>query len=132
MKYLTPFSIIEQKFKLKNKGSPNKISMTDDELIALIKQFLQAIPVDETWYCKSYPDVAEAIAEKSHVSATQHFVEHGYFEGRQPYEPEVDEGWYVETNPDVRAGVEAGLIKSPRAHFIEHGYDEGRRPTQQA
>jgi hypothetical protein len=128
MKYLPPFSVIEKKVASINEGCRNENGTTNDDLIDLIKHFLRAIPVDEIWYCKSYPDVAEAIAKKVHRSATEHFVEHGYFEGRQPYEPEVDEIWYVETNPDVKAGVEAGLIKSPKAHFIEHGYDEGRLP----
>lgn len=55
-------------------------------LIEVIRLFLSHIPVDETWYCSAYPDVAEAIRAGWVSSAAEHFIAAGYFEGRAPRE----------------------------------------------
>ncbi len=43
------------------------------------------IDVDETWYLKSYPDIAEAVRKSVFPSGTAHFYQAGYREGRFPY-----------------------------------------------
>jgi hypothetical protein len=96
----------------------------------MIKKLLQAVPVDESWYRRMYPDVAEAIDAGAYRNAKHHFVDYGYFEGRRPFEPEIDETWYLKNNPDIQKSVEDGTIASAARHFIEHGYDEGRLPIQ--
>jgi hypothetical protein len=45
--------------------------------------------VDEAWYLRTYPDVADGIKRGDHVSAADHFITNGYREGRQPIEPEA-------------------------------------------
>lgn len=56
----------------------------DSTLVTLIRVFLRAVPVDEAHYRREYPDVAEAVDAGTIESATQHYVEFGYFEGRSP------------------------------------------------
>jgi hypothetical protein len=79
-----------------------------ENLIRMIKLLLSAIEVDEAWYIKQYPDVSEAIAQGKIKSASQHFVDNGYFEGRLPFPIEVDETWYQKEYPDVAESVRKG------------------------
>ena len=39
---------------------------------------------DEAWYLTTYPDVAEAVRSGRAKSGYDHFIEHGYGEGRKP------------------------------------------------
>jgi hypothetical protein len=107
-----------------------KVDMTYDELLELVKTFLRAVPLDETWYRTTYPDVDEAIRSGAYRSARQHFVDHGYFEGRRPFELQVDEAWYLKTYPDVKGGVESGEVSSALDHYVRLGYEEGRKPAE--
>ena len=43
------------------------------------------IHVDETWYMRQYPDVAESVRRGILPSAQAHFDEDGYREGRLPF-----------------------------------------------
>ena len=69
-------------------------------------------------YLERYPDVVEA-----GVSPLQHYLEHGWREGRDPH-PYFANDWYLERNPDV---LESGA--SPLEHYLEHGWKEGRQPN---
>jgi GT2 family glycosyltransferase/SAM-dependent methyltransferase len=70
------------------------------------------------YYLNENPDVAEA-----GVSPFEHYLEHGWREGRNPH-PYFANDWYLHNNPDVaRAGV------NPLVHYVEHGWKEGRRPN---
>jgi len=130
MKYLVPFKKLKESIRVVSTGGQLKVDMNYDELVTIIKKLLAAVPVDEDFYRRSYPDVAEAIDAGTYRNAKHHFVDYGYFEGRRPFEPEVDESFYLKNNPDVEQGIEAGTIKSVAGHFAEHGYDEGRLPIQ--
>lgn len=52
--------------------------------LPLIRRFLLSVPVDTEWYLSTYGDVAEAVEEGVIQSARDHFIDAGYFEGRQP------------------------------------------------
>ncbi|MEM8664554.1 MAG: hypothetical protein AAGF49_10590 [Pseudomonadota bacterium] len=72
---------------------------------------------DAHFYRTRYTDVAT-----SGASALDHYIAHGWEEGRQPH-PLFDAAWYLEENTDVReAGVE------PLRHYMESGWSEERRP----
>lgn len=129
MKYLLPFGVLKDSIKLLSVKGQLKVDMTYDELLALVKKFLHAVPIDENWYRTTYPDVDEAIKAGAYRSARQHFVEHGYFEGRRPFELEIDEAYYMRRYPDIQDGVNQGLIASARDHFVQNGYEEGRVPA---
>src|ERR1700691_5088548 len=120
MKYLIPFAILRKELMNGSGG------LTDEQVIAAVRRMLPAVTVDETWYLTRYPDVAEAVRTGSRKSAQAHFVEDGYFEGRQPFAHELDEEWYLSTYNDIAQGIEAGEISSALEHYDQHGYHEGR------
>lgn len=102
-----------------------------DKLRALVRVLLDLVEIDEAWYKATYADVAQGIATGIFPSAKEHFIQHGYFEGRLPHDVEVDEAWYYEAYPDVAAAFEAGG-PSAKEHYLEHGYREGRSPVRPA
>ncbi len=78
----------------------------------------QVVPpelVDAPWYDFHNPDVAA-----SGISASDHYAQYGWHEGRDPNAYFSTVG-YLAANPDVRA---AGL--DPLTHFDEYGWKEGR------
>lgn len=129
MQYLVPFDAIKRDLHLLAAQGTVRVNITYDEFTAVIRKLLGAITVDENWYRATYRDVAEGIKSGVHPSAGQHFVEHGYFEGRLPYPIEVDETWYLNTYPDVADGIRNGEHLSATEHFITNGYREGRQPS---
>ncbi len=70
------------------------------------------------YYLERNPDVLQ-----SGMSPLQHYLDHGWREGRDPH-PYFANDWYLLQNPDV---VQAGL--NPLCHYLEHGWKEGRRPN---
>ena len=99
-----------------------------DDLLSALRLLLVSIDVNKDWYLERNPDVAQAIAAGEVESAKQHFVEHGYFEGRLPFPITVDERWYLSQNPDVAENIRNGVEESAQRHFELHGYGEGRLP----
>ncbi|TGE00144.1 hypothetical protein [Methylobacterium nonmethylotrophicum] len=94
----------------------------------ILQQMLQHVPVDEVWYLDRHRDVQEAVAAGAFASAKDHFVKHGYFEGKLPYAIPVDEAFYLDAYPDVREAIRTGAIASAQLHFLQSGYKEGRVP----
>jgi hypothetical protein len=129
MSCIPSFKVVRERLKIMKINGQNKIDMSYDEFVEVIKLLLRGIEFDERWYLSRYPDVAEAVNARVLKSGRHHFIEIGYFEGRRPCEFEVDEKWYLMTNPDVAERIGKSEIKSARQHFNEHGYDEGRLPS---
>lgn len=70
-------------------GAPDTAAVRTKQLptegvIAAIKCLVHWLPFDADWYAKTYPDVAQAVADGVFDSAHAHFIDHGYFEGRLP------------------------------------------------
>jgi hypothetical protein len=61
-------------------------------------------------------------------SAREHFINDGYFEGRQPFPLRVNERWYLMNNAGVADHIRQGKLESGQQHFDDHGYTEGRLP----
>lgn len=78
------------------------------------------------WYLSQNPDVAESVS-RGQITAEQHFLIHGRFEGRAPG-PLFDPQHYLVNNPDVAAAVQAGLM-SAIDHFLQFGASENREPV---
>jgi len=93
-----------------------------------MRSIIDKIKIDEKWYLSRYPDVAEAMGEEGPLSAAEHFIKHGYYENRMPYEIIVEEAWYLDQYPDVLIAVRNGDFASAQAHFEGVGYAEGRFP----
>ena len=127
---LVPFrSITERLPELQSCRPGDRASVAYEDLLEAFRMLLLCVEVDEAWYCRTYPDVAEALQAGAYRSARQHFLAHGYFEGRRPRELPVDETWYRRNYPDVAARIDEGDWDSGTDHFNQHGYAEGRSPV---
>ena len=129
MQYLTPFDIIKRDLHLLATQGSVRINITYDEFLRVVSRILAVVEVDEAWYVAAYPDVAAAISAGVHKTAKEHFILHGYFEGRLPYEIPVDEKWYLATYLDVAEAIKRGDHRSAAEHFRSNGYLEGRLPS---
>jgi hypothetical protein len=109
------------------KISDGNATLAIADLRKIIRMALKDVVVDENWYFKRYPKVGEA-AKQGMVTAAEHYVSHGYLEGRLPFRPEVDEEFYLRANPDIARAVKERVQKSGFDHFVLSGYLEGRRP----
>ncbi|GBQ83852.1 hypothetical protein AA0535_0352 [Asaia krungthepensis NRIC 0535] len=74
----------------------------------------EALYFDSTWYLAAYPDVGAC-----GMDAVEHFMTHGYLEGRDP-NGFFSVAEYIAANPDIP------LTINPFLHFIMHGAAEGR------
>lgn len=127
-RYLPPFEIVQGLLNLTSNRGKTKTDMTFDEAKDLIRRLISVVDVDEAFYLSRNPDVAEGVAQGSIRSAREHFINHGYFEGRMPYPINVNEEWYLQENADIADTVQSGEYASGQAHFDGPGYPEGRRP----
>lgn len=55
-----------------------------ENLKQALRLLIPFIPFDDAWYCRQYPDVANAVKCGVIASAHEHFVTYGFFEGRYP------------------------------------------------
>ena len=128
MKYVPPYESLRDHLKMTMiRGTPTP-NMTYDDIKKLISRLLWMVEVDEEWYLIRNPDIAEAVREGRAKSGRDHFVNNGYFEGRQPFPMTVDEEWYLSENPAVADAISEGRMQSAQQHFEQHGYREGRLP----
>jgi hypothetical protein len=128
MKYLLPFEILKSYMTVGVKDGEPDVSCSHDDFVTMIRRVLAGIEIDEAWYLDRYPDIADAIENGIVTSAQQHFVNDGYFEGRQPFPMHVNERWYLMNNTGVADFVRQGKMESGQRHFEENGYKEGRLP----
>jgi hypothetical protein len=66
------------------RARPDTMTVRPEVLLSMLKKFLRVVVVDEEGYRQAYPDVAAAIESGTIMSAREHFIETGYFEGRNP------------------------------------------------
>ncbi|HTW54499.1 MAG TPA: hypothetical protein VME45_21600 [Stellaceae bacterium] len=132
MEYITPFDVIKRDLKLTTRRGVVRVNITYEDFLSITRRLLAVAAVDEAWYCATYPDVAQAIVKGVYKSAKEHFVLHGYLEGRFPYDMTVDEAWYLRAYADVAEGVKRGDLSSATHHFKINGYREGRLPAAPA
>lgn len=128
MQYVPPFESIKQFLKFATIRGETVVSMKYEEAQQMIRALLSAFDVDEAWYLRQNPDVVAGVKDGSIRSAKEHFVDHGYFEGRPPFSVTIDEKWYLEQNPDVAETVKQGAYVSGQDHYDGPGYREGRLP----
>jgi hypothetical protein len=123
IKQLMPSLVIQGGFT-----PTSTVTCTLTDLRAVVQTALVSVEVDEQWYLQQYPDVREGIRDGTSISATEHYRNCGFFEGRLPARPDVDEEWYKATNADVAAGIREGRYRDATSHYITSGYLEGRQP----
>jgi hypothetical protein len=128
VKYLPPFDLIRRSVEISTVRGELRVSLSYDDFVSVLRLMISGIQVDEEWYLREYPDIAQAIRDGKVESARQHFIDDGFFEGRRPFPMDVDEGWYLQQYPDVAESVRSGVVGSAQQHFVEDGYREGRLP----
>ncbi|WP_162561150.1 hypothetical protein [Methylobacterium terrae] len=122
-------SRINKNLAIQRISDGNREYVIVDEIFSEIVRFaLKQIDFDENWYLDRYKDVGTAIKEGIFLNAKDHFVEHGYFEGRLPYRIPVDEKFYLLKYPDVMTAIRSGVCKNASEHFYIYGAQEGRLP----
>ena len=126
--YVTPYKTLLQQNGISD--SEELVTLTHDQLRHLLQRFLAYVPVDESWYLRTYPDIEQAVEAGVAKSAKEHFATNGYFEGRRPGPVVVDTDFYTKRYKDVAEGIEYGDIESAQAHFEHHGLLEGRLPHE--
>ena len=128
MNYIPPFEVLKSHMTIAAEGGELRVTGSYEDFVNMVRRLIASVPVDEAWYLQRYPDIAEAIASGLVTSARQHFVNDGYFEGRQPFHIRVNERWYLTANAGVADYVRQGKLESGQQHFDENGYYEGRLP----
>ena len=128
MRYVPPFDLIRRSVEISTVKGELRVNLSYEEFIRILKMMIAGVEVNDAWYTEAYEDIGKAIKDGAVVSAQQHFVDDGYFEGRLPFPIRVDEKWYLQQNADVADSVRRGALPSAQAHFDEDGYREGRMP----
>jgi hypothetical protein len=128
VKYLPPFELIRRSVEISTVRGELRINVSYENFVAILRQLIRGIEVDEAWYARAYEDIGNAVKDGHVQSAQDHFVNDGYFEGRLPFAINVDEKWYLAENPDVADSVRNGSVTSAQEHFDKDGYLEGRLP----
>jgi hypothetical protein len=71
-------------------AASNPVSLDPRVLLQVLDRFIRQTDVDEDGYRRAYPDVAQAIERGEILSARDHYLEFGYFEGRDPTPPAAE------------------------------------------
>lgn len=128
LKYLPPFEVLNSYLTISSVKGELMVTCSYENLIQLLRRAIVGIEVDEQWYLKRYPDIAEAIDKGLVQSARLHFISDGYFEGRLPFPINVEERYYLAQNAGIAEYVRKGMLENGQQHFDENGYVEGRLP----
>jgi hypothetical protein len=128
VKYLPPFELIRRSIEISTVRGELRVNVSYENFVAILKQMIQGIEVNEAWYARAYEDIGSAVKDGVVRSAKRHFVDDGYFEGRLPFPIMVDESWYLAEYPDVAESIRNGTAESAQDHFEKDGYREGRLP----
>lgn len=131
---LPNFDLLKRMFGKTSKTSDDLIiNISSDDFKNLVKFIISNFHFDESFYIRTYPDVADAVRSGLISSAYDHYVTSGYFEGRfgslKGFDPET----YCDINEDVRAGANGhDIAQFAVDHFVNHGYREGRSYTSKS
>jgi hypothetical protein len=118
--------------KKSSSSASGTLELSIDDLRKILDVVLAGVRVDEAWYLSQVPELRRDLQSGKFKSALDHYLLHGYLEGRLPERPIVHEKFYLQENPDIAAAVKSGKIKSAFDHFLRNGYAEGRRPVPNA
>jgi len=85
-------------------------------------------------YLRRYEDLQKVIAKDDHQKARQHYLKHGFKEGRDcgPGTAEkiaattADWGAYLRRYEDLQKVIDKNDYEKARQHYLEYGFKEGR------
>jgi hypothetical protein len=95
----------------------------------ILQAALTTVEFNEEAYLSANPDIRAGLESRRGLTAQQHFLLYGFFEGRRGGMVTVDEPWYLDTYPDVSEAVKRGTVMSAKEHFEVVGAVEGRIPA---
>jgi hypothetical protein len=131
--YVPPFPVILRLLRIENDqqtiSDQKQVTVPFGLLRLLLRGSLAARPFDEERYLRANPDVAAAVVCGEVKSGQDHFINIGYFEGRDGAEPEFAESWYLRSNSDVANAIRLGQWRSAHEHFRAAGAFELRAPN---
>jgi hypothetical protein len=107
----------------------SKVAIDAKLLRRLIELAVAQLPFSAEFYAQTYPDIAEARAAGKIPDLHKHFIETGFFEGRQGVAPAIDEAYYRGAYRDVALAVQRGDVASGLEHYLRSGAAEGRVPS---
>jgi len=61
------------------------VAVAWERVLELVRRLVAQVPFDEERYLAANPDVAEAVREGHFASGRQHFIDHGFAEGRDAW-----------------------------------------------
>jgi hypothetical protein len=106
-----------------------KVAIDARLLRLLIQCVIARLPFSAEFYAATYPDIAAAASAGQIPDLHRHYVETGYFEGRQGAPPPVDDAYYRAAYRDVAQAIAAGQVVSATDHYMRSGAAEGRVPA---
>ena len=109
-----------------------KVLLDKDLFEFLVRVMLLAGDFDEAAYLEANEDVRAAMLRGEIKDPFVHYLNSGYFEGRDGVWPTVDESWYLKRYPDVADRANSGDLLSAQAHYRSSGHTEWRIPNPEA
>lgn len=92
----------------------------------LLSRIAGDLPFDPDYYSRKNADLRQAVKTGELKSLHEHFVNVGFFEGRQGAPLPVDDEWYLSNYPDVARAYARGQVANLSEHLNETGRYEGR------
>ncbi len=131
--YLPHIDLLLQSLRISRDrlNSRSKVAIDTRLLRTLLQSLVRQMPFDPHFYLAENADIATAHKSGQIVDLHQHYVESGFFEGRQGAAIVVDETYYAETYPDIGEAIRRGDVASAAEHYTRSGAAEGRMPSAQ-
>jgi hypothetical protein len=95
VRYVPPYALLSKWMAAYTMPGTTRLTPPYDDVLDVLKGFLQAVPVDGDWYKAEYPAITHFLAHMPTETPSSHFQKHGYFEGRKPFAS----GWRDLTEP---------------------------------
>jgi hypothetical protein len=105
MLYVPPYTLLDRWMAAHAMPGTARLTPLYDDVVEVLRGFLQAVPVDEDWYSDEYKAIADRLLRLSPETPASHFRKVGYFEGRKPFAP----GWRGLTEPLQFADLKSRL-----------------------
>jgi len=105
MTYVPAYTLLDRWMAAHAVAGTPRITPLYDDILEVLRAFLQAIQVNEDWYKDEYKAIADRVQRTPNETPASHFRKLGYFEGRRPFET----GWHGLTEPVPFAELKARL-----------------------
>jgi hypothetical protein len=83
VRYLPPFELIRRSIEISTVRGELRVNVSYENFVDILRMMIRGVEVDEAWYASTYEDIGNAVRDGVLRSAKRHFIDDGYFEGRQ-------------------------------------------------